>query len=187
MVLPGPRRALSFLARALAWAYQTLMDSSMTLRMNLVPSVCGPEHGSLHGGGTQGRRPQLVAHRFCPFPHLVVEPVRQQPASRPPHMGLDRAGPNVGRRFGLRSTEEAHGVQHRVSVGGPVCEHSHRGDVVHAGRRNVALLVTIEPFEGRSTPRRVFCSPLGLTLGTFMKSSIVYNTFFMYERFIYEP
>ena len=39
---------------------------------------------------------------------------------------------------------------------------NHRGDVVHAVRRNVALLVTIEPAEGESTPRRVVHSPLGL-------------------------
>ena len=30
IVLPGPRQAFSNVARALAWAYQTLMDSSMT-------------------------------------------------------------------------------------------------------------------------------------------------------------
>ena len=40
---------------------------------------------------------------------------------------------------------------------------SHRGDVVHAVRRNVALLVTIEPGEGEATTRRVVCSPSGLT------------------------
>ena len=44
IVLLGPRRAFNNVARALAWAYQTLMDSSMTLRMNSVPSVWGPEH-----------------------------------------------------------------------------------------------------------------------------------------------
>ena len=44
IVLLGPRRAFSNVARALAWAYQALMDSLMTLRMNSVPSVWGPEH-----------------------------------------------------------------------------------------------------------------------------------------------
>ena len=44
IVLPGPRRAFSNVARALAWAYQTLMDSSITWRMNSVPSVWGPGH-----------------------------------------------------------------------------------------------------------------------------------------------
>ena len=39
---------------------------------------------------------------------------------------------------------------------------SHRGDVVHAVRRNVALLVTVEPAEGEATTRRVVHSPSGL-------------------------
>ena len=39
---------------------------------------------------------------------------------------------------------------------------SHRGDVVHAVRRNVALLVTVEPVEREATTRRVVCSPSGL-------------------------
>ena len=44
IVLPGPRRAFSNVARALAWAYQTRMDSSMTWRRNSVPSAWGPVH-----------------------------------------------------------------------------------------------------------------------------------------------
>ena len=67
-------------------------------------------------------------------------------------MGLGRASPEVGCRFGVRPTEETRGVQYRVSVGGPVCHDSHRRDVVHVVRRYVALLVTIEPVEGESTP-----------------------------------
>ena len=39
---------------------------------------------------------------------------------------------------------------------------SHRGDIVHAVRRNVAVLVTIEPVEGEATTRRVVSSPSGL-------------------------
>ena len=35
----------------------------------------------------------------------------------------------------------------------------HRGDVVHAVRRNVVLLVTIKPVEGESTSRRVVIGP----------------------------
>ena len=50
------------------------------------------------------RLPQLVAHRDSPFPHLLIEPLRKPPASRSPLMGLGRAGPKVGCRFGLRST-----------------------------------------------------------------------------------
>ena len=42
---------------------------------------------------------------------------------------------------------------------------SHHGDVVHAVRRDVALLVAIEPVKGESTPRRVICSPSGLIAG----------------------
>ena len=42
---------------------------------------------------------------------------------------------------------------------------SHRGDVVHAVRRNMALLVAIEPIEGESTPPRIVCSPSGLIAG----------------------
>ena len=42
IVLPGPRRAFSSVARALAWAYQTCMDSSMTWRRNSVPSRGAP-------------------------------------------------------------------------------------------------------------------------------------------------
>ena len=42
---------------------------------------------------------------------------------------------------------------------------SHRGDVVHAVRRNVALLVAIEPVEGESTPRRVVRPLSGLIAG----------------------
>ena len=68
----------------------------------------------------------------------------------------------MGHRFRLRPTEEARGVQHRVPVGGPVRQDSHRGDVVHAVRRKVALLVTIEPVKGEATPRHVVCSPSGL-------------------------
>ena len=68
----------------------------------------------------------------------------------------------MGRRFGLRSIEEARGVQHRVPVGGPVGQDNHRGDVVHAVRCNVALLVTVEPVEGEATPRRVVYSPPSL-------------------------
>ena len=71
----------------------------------------------------------------------------------------------MGRRFGLRSTEEARGVKYRVSAARPVRQDSHRGDVVHAVRRNVALLVAMEPVEGESTPRRVVCSQSGLIAG----------------------
>ena len=42
---------------------------------------------------------------------------------------------------------------------------SHRGDVVHAVCRDVALLVAIESVEGESTPRRVVRPPLGLIAG----------------------
>ena len=73
--------------------------------------------------------------------------------------------PKVGCRFGLRSTEETRGVQHRVPVGGPVRQDSHCGDVVHTVRRNVALPVAIEPVEGESTPQRVVRPPSGLIAG----------------------
>ena len=43
IVLFGPTQAFSSVARALARAYYTLMDSSMTWHMNSVPSVWGPE------------------------------------------------------------------------------------------------------------------------------------------------
>ena len=56
-------------------------------------------------------------------------------------MGLGRVGPEVGCRFGVRPIEVTRGVRYRVSVGGPVCQDSHRRDVVHAVRRYVALLV----------------------------------------------
>ena len=36
------------------------------------------------------------------------------------------------------------------------------GDVVHAVRRNVAVLVTVEPVEREATTRRVVHSPSGL-------------------------
>ena len=111
------------MARALAWAYQTPMHSSMTLCMNSVPSVWGQEHSmwaccmegvrkaAAHCSMLQySRLPQLVAHQYNPIPHLLIEPLREPPASRPPLMGLDRAGPKVGRRLGLRSTEDARGV-----------------------------------------------------------------------------
>ena len=43
---------------------------------------------------------------------------------------------------------------------------NHRGYVVHAVRRNVALLVApVEPIEGKATARRVVCPPLGLIAG----------------------
>ena len=74
--------------------------------------------GSLHGGGTQGRRPLLqynglpqpMAHQYSPIPHLLIEPLREALVSRLPLMGSGRAGPKVGRCFGLRSTKEARGV-----------------------------------------------------------------------------
>ena len=61
------------MARVLAWAHQTLMDSesSMMLRMNSVPSVWGLEHSMwahcMEGQGYRpllqySRLPQLVAH-----------------------------------------------------------------------------------------------------------------------------
>ena len=43
-VLPGPRRAFSIVARALAWAYQIRTDSFTTWRRNSVPSEWGPVH-----------------------------------------------------------------------------------------------------------------------------------------------
>ena len=43
MMLLGGRWALSNVAGALAWAYHTLMDSPMMLRMKLVPTVWGQE------------------------------------------------------------------------------------------------------------------------------------------------
>ena len=88
--------------------------------------------------------PTGVAHRGRTRPHLLVEPRREPPAGRPPFMGLSRAGPQVGRCLGLRSTEEARGIQHRVPVGGTVGQDSHRRDVVHTVRRDMALLVMIE-------------------------------------------
>ena len=42
---------------------------------------------------------------------------------------------------------------------------NHRGHVVHAVRRDAALLVAIEPVKVESTPRRVVCSPSGLIAG----------------------
>ena len=125
--------------------------------------------GPLHGGGAQccrplyqnSRLPQLVAHRHGPTPHLLVQPRSESPASRPPLVGLGRAGPKVGGRFWLCPTEEACGVQHRVAVGGPVCQDNHRGDVVHAVRSYMALLVTVKPVEGEA-PRRVVRPPLRL-------------------------
>ena len=48
IVLLGPRRAFTNVARALAWAYQTVMDSLIMWRMNSVPACgvqstpCGP-------------------------------------------------------------------------------------------------------------------------------------------------
>ena len=132
--------------------YGLLDDVAYELRAKCV----GPralQVGPLHRGGPQGfgpllqhcQLPQLVAHRGRPRPHLLVELRREPPAGRPPFMGLGQAGPKVGRYFGLRSTEEARGIQHRVPVGGPVGQDSHRWDVVHTVRRDVALLVMIEP------------------------------------------
>ena len=74
-------------------------------------------------------------------------------------MELGQAVPKVGCRLGLRSTKEARGVDYRVTVGGPVRQDSRRGDVVHAVRRDVALLVAIEPVEGESIPRRAIRFP----------------------------
>ena len=42
---------------------------------------------------------------------------------------------------------------------------NHRRDVLHAVRRNVALLLAIEPVEGESTPRLVVGSSSGLIAG----------------------
>ena len=59
----------------------------------------------------------VVAHRGRSFSHLLIEPLREPPASRLPLMGLGRAVPEVGFQFGVRPTEETRGVMHRVSVG----------------------------------------------------------------------
>ena len=139
----------------------------------LSPQRVGPRAfhvGPLHGGGAQrsrplfqnSRLPQLVVHRHSPTPHLLVQRFRESPASRPPLVGLGRAGPKVGRRFWLCPTEEACGIQHRVVVGGPVRQDSHRGDVVYTVRRYMALLVTVEPVEGEATPRHVVRAPSSL-------------------------
>ena len=74
IVLLGPKRAFSNVARTLAWAYHTLMDSSMTLRMNSV--LVGPRAlhvGPLHGGGSQGCRPLL---HYSRLPQLVAPPIQ---------------------------------------------------------------------------------------------------------------
>ena len=41
-------------------------------------------------------------------------------------------------------------------------QNSHRGDVVHAVRQYMELLVTVEPVKGEATHRRVVYSPLSL-------------------------
>ena len=46
-----------------------------------------------------------------------------------------------------------------------MCQDSYPGDVVHAVRRYVALLVTIQPIEGESAPRCVVLSPPGVISG----------------------
>ena len=166
IVLLGARRAFINMARALKWAYYTMMDYSMTW-YELCPQCVEPKApnvGRLHGGGSQVCRPllhynrlqQLVSNRCSPYPHLLIKAVRDLPASRPPLKGRGRAGPKVGRRFGLHSTKEARGVQLRVLVGGPLPRDSHRGDVVHALRRNVAPLVTIGQLRGRPLPSVYF-------------------------------
>ena len=63
------------------------------------------------------------------------------------------------------STEEARSVQHRVSLRGPVRQDSHCGDVVHAVRSYMVLLVANKPLEGEPTPKRVVCYPSGLIAG----------------------
>ena len=68
----------------------------------------------------------------------------------------------MGCRLWLCPTKEARGVQHRVTVGRPVHQDSHRWDVVHTVRRYMALLVAVEPVEGEATPRRVVCPPSSL-------------------------
>ena len=73
--------------------------------------------------------------------------------------GTGPSRPEVGCPLGLHPTEETCCVQHRVSVGGPVGQGSHHRDVVHAVRRDLALLVTIEPVEGEPTSRHVVHSP----------------------------
>ena len=70
IVLPGPRRAFSSVARALAWAYQTRMDSSTTWRMNSVPSAWGPGCGVVwcgvvwcaEGAVTKGQKAGMSTH-----------------------------------------------------------------------------------------------------------------------------
>ena len=70
----------------------------------LSPQCVVPEHSPLARcmeGVTQGRRPlfhysrilQLVAHGYSPFPHFLIEPLREPPASQPPLMGSGRACP----------------------------------------------------------------------------------------------
>ena len=81
-----PHPALSNVACALAWVYQTVMDSLITVRMNSVPSVWGPEHSmwarcmegvrkaATHCSSTVGSHswPRTEAARFPTFWSGVV-------------------------------------------------------------------------------------------------------------------
>ena len=56
-MLLGPRQAFSNVALALAWVYQTMMDSSMTWRMN--------DSLALAGGTFAVWRQVFLTYEFC--------------------------------------------------------------------------------------------------------------------------
>ena len=71
IVLFGPSRAFSSVARALVWAYHTLMDSSMTWCTNSVPSVWGLEQSVVcgvvwcaEGAVTKGQKAGMSTHGY---------------------------------------------------------------------------------------------------------------------------
>ena len=171
IVLLGP---FSNVVPALAWAYQTLMDSSMALRMNSVPGVWGPGH-SMWARCMEGVR-KAAATPVQPAPTAGGAPMR--PDSPPFDPATLRAAGEPAPTHGTGTSKPKGGAPFRAalhrggtwclapySVGGPVHRNSHCGDVVHAVRCNVALLVTIEPIEGEATTQRVVCCPSGLIAG----------------------
>ena len=171
IVLPGPRRAFSKVARAWAWAYQTRMDSSMMWRMNSVPSAWGPVH-SMWARCMEGVR-KAAAH--CSST-VGSHSWWRTGAARVPTFWSSHA---VSRRQnGPHSWEWAKQARswgavsvcppqrrHVVSTGETVGHDSHRTDVVHAVRRDVALLFTMEPFKEEPSSGHVVHSPPGLIAG----------------------
>ena len=170
IVLFGPKRAFSNVPRDLAWAYQTLMDFSMTWWRNSVPSVWGPQH-SMRARYMEGVH-NVAAHcsRTAGSQSWLHTEAAQFPTLRSSHSASRW---RASRAHEIRPSTPRGGAPFLVvlHIGGTSClapcydevrQDSHSWDDVYAVRRYMVLRVTIKPVEGEATSRCVVGPPTSL-------------------------